>query len=238
MALLNKHILITGGSSGIGLSLAIELKKRGAQITVLDLVENNSATFDNFIKCNVSQAINVYHSLKDLDPVDILINNAAVTQDHLLVGFSESGLISHPIDEWHEVFDVNLNGLFYVTREVVLKMVQNRVKGLIINVSSIASLGNSGQSAYSASKAAVESLTLTWAKELSNFKIRVAGIAPGFVDSGITSKMPIDLQKKWIKQTPLKRLATEEEIIKGFIFIIENAFFNGRILQVDGGLRL
>ena len=118
-------------------------------------------------------------------------------------------------------------------------MVSNRNPGLIINISSIASEGNEGQSAYSAAKAGINALTFTWAKELSRFNIRVAGISPGFFSTESTYQ---SINKSYIehikKNTPSKRLGKISELIQGIDFIIKNKFFNGKILKIDGGLKI
>ena len=118
-------------------------------------------------------------------------------------------------------------------------MVEHRTKGLIINVSSISANGNVGQSAYSAAKAAVNALTVTWSKELGMFGIRSTAIAPGIVDTSSTQRSLSEANiRKWKKNTPLGRLGKLEEISESVKFIIENDFFNGRILEIDGGLKI
>jgi len=132
-----------------------------------------------------------------------------------------------------------LNGVFYMTSHAVRKMVEQRRRGLIINISSICAAGNLGQSAYSASKAAVNALTVTWAKELGPFGIRVAGVAPGFTRTDTTiNSMSESVLNDWKSKTPSRRIADPLEIVEGILFIIRNDFFNGRILELDGGLRL
>jgi 3-oxoacyl-[acyl-carrier protein] reductase len=118
-------------------------------------------------------------------------------------------------------------------------MVKNRTRGVVVNVSSICASGNLGQGAYSAAKAGVEALTVTWAKELALWGIRVVGVAPGFAKTETTlhSMTPVTL-KEWEKHTPLGRMAEPKEVVSGILFVIENDFFNGRTLQLDGGLRI
>ena len=118
-------------------------------------------------------------------------------------------------------------------------MVRRRIKGLIINVSSICAQGNIGQSAYSASKAGLEAMTHVWAKELNPMGIRCCCLAPGFVDTvGAKQALNSSTLESWISQVPLKRLATIDELVDGMLFLIQNDFFNGKVLNLDGGLRI
>ena len=118
-------------------------------------------------------------------------------------------------------------------------MVSSRTKGVILNVSSISASGNSGQTGYAAAKAAVNSLTVTWAQELSLFGIRVAGLAPGMTDTDMPRKsMNDDMIKNWTMKTPLRRMASPEEIAQAIVFVLKNDFFCGRTLELDGGLRM
>ena len=145
----------------------------------------------------------------------------------------------HALESWKRTLAIDLDSVFYVTRLAVAEMVKNRVKGVVINVSSIAASGNAGQSAYTAAKGALNALTVTWARELGAFGIRVAGLAPGFADTDSTREALSDSILQHIKQAvPLKRLARPAEIAAGALSILENDFYNGRILEVDGGLRL
>ena len=132
-----------------------------------------------------------------------------------------------------------MDSYFFVTREVVEKMAKNFTHGVIVNVSSISAAGNKGQTAYAASKGAINALTVTWAQELGPLGIRVAGLAPGIVDTDMPKKsLSKNLLKTIINKTPTKRMATPKEIAHGIIFIIENDFFCGRTLELDGGLRM
>jgi 3-oxoacyl-[acyl-carrier protein] reductase len=169
----------------------------------------------------------------------VLINNAAVIHNEMLISFTAGGLKKHDFSSWNNIISANLTSVFNITSHVVFKMVNNRKKGLIVNVSSIASDGNIGQSAYSASKAGINALTVTWAKELASMGIRVAGISPGFTRTETTmNSMTESVVNEWIKKTPVKRMACPAEIVEGIIFIIKNDFFNGEILKLDGGLRI
>ena len=133
----------------------------------------------------------------------------------------------------------NLNSYFYFTREVVEKMVLQRTKGIIINISSISASGNTGQTSYSASKSAINSMTVTWSQEFSAFGIRVAGLAPGMTKTSMPINSMLTQQiETWINKTPRRRMAEAEEISHGIKFIIENDFYCGRTLELDGGFRI
>ena len=127
-----------------------------------------------------------------------------------------------------------------MSRAVAEKMFQKRTKGVIVNVSSVvAKYGNPGQSAYAAAKGGIESLTKTWANELNHLGIRVAGIAPGFTLTQIAEySMNEKIKENWVKKTPLKRMAEPGEIAEGIMFILKDDFFHGKILPLDGGLRI
>ena len=253
MQIKNKSILITGGANGIGFLLLKKLIEKGANVIVLDNDKNKLKQinkkfkdyknklyfFDCDISNNASVALVIKKVFKLFKNIDVLVNNAAVLQDSLLISIFKGKIKKLPLDNWHKVINTNLNGTFYITREIVEKMVINRTNGLIINVSSISSYGNSGQSAYAASKAALNSLTVTWSQELQNFDIRVAGLSPGITDTDMPkNSLSNTLLENWRQKIPLKRFAKISEIMKGLIFIIENDYFNGRILEIDGGLRI
>ena len=145
----------------------------------------------------------------------------------------------HSIDLWDNVIQINQNAIFYMARSVVNKMIKNRNKGVIINISSIAARGNAGQTAYSATKAAVEAMTKVWAKELGGFDIRSVSIAPGFMNTlGTHDALEEKMLAKWIEKTPLKRTGEISEVVQAAQFAIENDFFNGEVLNVNGGLSL
>ena len=144
---------------------------------------------------------------------------------------------THDFCEWDRIIAVNLSSYFYVTACVLKKMVSQRTKGVIVSISSISARGNAGQSAYSASKAGIEALTKTWAKELGPLGIRAVCIAPGFIDTeGTHGAISEAMIKSWKRKVPLKRLGTIEEITNAVTMMIENEFFNGKILELDGGL--
>ena len=169
----------------------------------------------------------------------VLVNNAGIIHSEPLVNILSREDVRHSAENWRKTIDVNLNAVFYVTVNVAAQMVKTRSKGVIINISSISSYGNMGQSAYSASKAALNALTVTWSKELGMFGIRCVAIAPGFIDTPSTRAALTDAKVTAYKNaTPLRRLGNTEELLHSVLFIIENDFYNGTILNLDGGLKL
>lgn len=250
MNLKDKNAIVTGGANGIGRCLVERLLDSGTNVGVLDIdwrggheLSRIDPPLYRFRECDVGDAVQVRDAIdwlfREFDRIDILVNNAAVICNAPLIHFSSGHEISHDISKWDEVVRSDLFSVFYVTNCVVEKMMSKRTEGVIVNISSIAAAGNAGQSAYSAAKAGIEALTVTWARELAPMRIRVAGIAPGFTNTETTRKsMTQAVMSKWIKATLVKRLAAPSEIVDGIMFVIRNDFFSGRILQLDGGLRI
>ncbi|MFT6408034.1 MAG: 3-oxoacyl-[acyl-carrier protein] reductase [Arenicella sp.] len=143
-----------------------------------------------------------------------------------------------PLPEFQSVIEVNQVGTFLCAQAAAAIMIRNQYNGVIINISSISRAGNFGQSNYSASKAAVVAMTTTWSKELASFGIRSAAIAPGFIATEMTNKVPASVLAGITQKIPAGRLGQPEEIAKGALFILEKEYFNRRVLEIDGGLRL
>lgn len=249
MNLKDKNVIVTGGANGIGRCLVEKLVNEGASVGVFDidreglnqLKEDNPGIYCRV--CDVSDSKQVKESVEEFynqfKRIDVLVNNAAFIYNSLLISLTPGGMKKHDIDTWDKVIATDLSSVFYMTVNVVEKMLLNRTRGVIVNVSSICASGNAGQSAYSAAKAGVNALTVTWAKELSLLGIRVAGIAPGYTETETTiQSMSEDVLKDWIKKVPLRRLGKPDEIADGIIFIIKNDFINGKVLELDGGLRM
>lgn len=249
MNLDGKRTIITGGLSGIGRTLVARVREAGAVVGVLDI---NVAGFDRFeqehpgvrcFACDVTDPTKVQSAVdafcREFGGVDILVNNAGILFSAPLVGLTAQGVAKHDIAMWEKVISTDLSSVFYMTVNVVERMVLKRTKGVIVNISSISAAGNAGQSAYSAAKAGVNALTKTWAKELGPLGIRVVGIAPGFVDTESTHEaLSETVLQSIIKKVPLRRLGTAEEVSQGVMAVIENDLVNGTIVEIDGGLTI
>jgi 3-oxoacyl-[acyl-carrier protein] reductase len=243
------NIIVTGGAKGIGKSLVKKLLLENANVGIFDTDEQAlndiKMEFPNVycVLCDVSdhnqveEAVNEYYN--KFNCIDVLINNAGLIYSSPLISLGKGGLVKHDIEMWNKVINTDLNSVFYVTANVVEKMIQKRTKGVIINVSSICAVGNVGQSAYSAAKSAVNALTNLWSKELASFRIRVAGIAPGFTATETTmTSINRSIINELKKKTPVRRFGEPSEIVDGIMFIINNEYYNGRTLELDGGLKL
>ena len=239
-----KKALITGGARGIGAAIAIELSKQGVEVIITDINEENAPkTLDNikdhggtghFYTMNVTDMKSVEDCvekiLTDIGKIDILINNAGVTKDKLLVRMKE--------EDWDFVLNVNLKGVFNCTRVVAPKMMKNRW-GRIINISSVVGvMGNMGQANYSASKAGVIGLTKTCARELASRNITVNAIAPGFIKSDMTDALSEDVTNKLLSAVPLNRLGTPEEVADLICFLASEkaSYITGQVIGLNGGM--
>ena len=247
MEIKDKKIIITGGVKGIGKALLDKLIEEGAIVGVFDIDKDGLKSLREesrniFCKeCDVTDyqeiKVAVDEFYKEVNGIDILVNNAGILFSLPLMSVTPDGIKKHDVDAWNKVISTNLSSTFYVTVNVVEKMISNRTKGVIVNISSVSSSGNAGQSAYSAAKAGVNALTATWAKELSLLGIRVVGIAPGYTETESTRHvMSESALKDVISKVPLRRLGKPDEIADGIIAIIKNDFFNGKVLELDGGL--
>jgi 3-oxoacyl-[acyl-carrier protein] reductase len=253
MKIKDKTIVITGAGRGIGRALAVRFAGQGAHIALLDMnatdlaaatqqcaalgVRAKAYTVDVSREADVAAALDAVVS--DFGSLDVIINNAGIVKDALLIKVKEGEVVGKmSLEQWRAVIDVNLTGVFLCAREAAERMVKLAKGGVIINISSISRHGNAGQSNYSAAKSGVASMTVVWAKELARYGIRVGSIAPGFTHTDILASMKPEVLEKVIAPVPLKRLGQPEEIAHAAQFIIENDFFTGRCLDLDGGLRL
>ena len=248
MNLSDVNLLITGAGRGIGNYLAKEILESVNSLTVID---KDQALLDAFPKherlfsyaCDVADPKVVQEIIEKIfnktPGINVLVNNAGVIHSEPLFNLLAAGDKKHSVENWQKIISVNLGSVFYVTSNVVEQMIARKSKGVIINISSISAQGNIGQSAYSASKAGVEALTKTWSKELGMFKIRCVCIAPGFFDTPSTKEnLNEHMLKKWEKSIPLGRLGQLEELLSAVKFLIENDYYNGKIIQLDGGLTI
>jgi 3-oxoacyl-[acyl-carrier protein] reductase len=165
----------------------------------------------------------------------VLVNNAGVLIDGAMVSFSFKGVSRYPLESWRATLETNLTGSFLSAQLAAEQMIRKRAKGVIVNVSSISRQGRAGQSAYSASKGALASLTYTLAQELAPFKIRCVAVAPGLVDTPMAAQIPENYRKQMLSHVSAGRMGRPDEIAHGVRFCIENDFFNGRVLELDGG---
>lgn len=252
MELKGKLIIITGGCQGLGLAMARDLAGRGANLALLDLdpakLEQAVASLTasgvqaRSYLCNVASEEQVIDTVariaEDFGPIHGLVNNAGILRDGLLLKVKDGQISTMSLAQWQSVIDVNLTGVFLCTREVAAKMVEQQSQGAIVNISSISRAGNIGQTNYAASKAGVVAATVTWARELARYGIRVAAVAPGFIETEMTASMKPEALEKMTSAIPLKRMGRPEEIAHSVAFILENDYFSGRVLEVDGAMRI
>ena len=257
MNLTDSKILVTGGASGMGRHFVLALARDGADVAFCDInpdavgaVEAEAASrglpgkVKGFI-ANVAKEDEVVALVKDaaaaLGGLTGIVNNAGIIRDGLLIKVDrETGaVIKFPLAKWQQVLDVNLTGVFLGAREFAAYAVENKVKqSVIISISSISRHGNMGQGNYSAAKAAIVADTALWAGELARYGIRTGAVAPGFTRTPILEGMPPEALAKVSAPVPLKRIGEPEEMYLAVKFIIENDYFTGRVIDVDGGLRL
>lgn len=241
----NQNVVITGGSRGIGKSIAIEFAKLGANVIIN---YNSSSLLANSVveeiktygvrsaayKCDVSKSDQVAAFTKsifeDFDGVDVLVNNAGITNDGLLIRMKE--------EDFDSVIDVNLKGTFLCTKEIGKKMIKSK-KGSIINITSVVGImGNAGQSNYAASKAGVIGFTKSIAKEFASRNVTVNAVAPGFIVSDMTDKLSEDVIENYTKSIPLGKMGEGIDVANTVIFLASNMsrYITGQVINVDGGM--
>ena len=253
MQIKGKTIAITGGGRGLGRAMALEFAGRGGNLALIDvnladLEETRRLCVDQGVEarvyaCNVTQedavAATMDGIVRDYGSLDVLINNAGIVKDGLLVKVKDGAVVGKmTLDQWSAVIAVNLTGVFLCGREAAERMIRAGKGGVIINISSISRDGNAGQTNYSAAKAGVAAMATTWAKELARFNIRTAAIAPGYCATDILTGMSPETLAKVTAPVPLKRLGNPSEVAATAAFIVENDFFTGRTIAIDGGLRI
>jgi 3-oxoacyl-[acyl-carrier protein] reductase len=253
MNLEHKVVAVTGAARGLGAAIAGALASRRARLALIDIdAARLSATSEQcrslgadvrVYSANVADegdVVTAFASIgEDFGRLDALINNAGIMRDGLLVKVRVGGIQDRLcLEAWQAVIDVNLTGVFLCGREAATHMVASGNGGCIVNMSSISRAGNFGQSNYAASKAGVAALTAVWAKELARERIRVNAIAPGFVKTEMVAAMKPDALERMAAGIPAARLGTPEEIAHDCVYLLENDYMNGRVLEIDGGLRL
>jgi 3-oxoacyl-[acyl-carrier protein] reductase len=245
MALLNEKVaLVTGGGRGIGKAIVLELAGQGADIVVSDIDDSAAQETASLVqgmnrrslakKADVSRDQDVdalvQSSIEAFGRIDILVNNAGITRDNLLMRMSEQ--------EWDLVQAVNLKGAFLCTRHVVRGMMKQR-SGKIINMASVVGvMGNAGQANYAASKAGLIGFTKSAAKELASRNIQVNAVAPGFIETDMTGKLPEEVKQNYRTGIPARRFGTTQDVAGVVLFLSSPAsdYITGQVIHVDGGL--
>jgi 3-oxoacyl-[acyl-carrier protein] reductase len=244
MLLQGKISIITGGARGIGKAIAARFAQEGSQIALCDVNPDSLESAKKEIEgtgrevladvVDVTDIVNVQRFVqKVLDKfgkIDILINNAGITRDGLLIRMNDA--------DWNAVLNVNLKGTFNCSKAVAKHMMKQRA-GKIVNIASVIGLiGNPGQANYAASKGGVIALTKSVAKELASRNINVNAIAPGFIETDMTVKLPEDVKKEIMKQIPLGAWGSAGDVANTALFLVSDAssYITGQVVQVDGGM--
>jgi len=233
--------LITGGARGIGRAIALQLHKRGDRVIVFDCLpdtEHDIYTLRDlgivYIQVDVSSSVSIKQAFEHPElmgiSIDLLVNNAGITRDNLALRMSEA--------DWDAVLDVNLKGAFLCAQYALKKMIKQD-RGYILNISSIVGLvGNPGQVNYAASKAGLIALTKTLAKEYAGRSILVNAIAPGFIQTPMTDKLPDSVKQKALDLIPLKRFGTVDDIAHVIEFLSSGRadYITGQVIEITGGM--
>ncbi|MDJ0776823.1 MAG: SDR family oxidoreductase [Gammaproteobacteria bacterium] len=254
MQIENNNFVVTGAAQGLGAAVCLALARRGARLALLDV---NPDRIDEVVvdckragaadayafTCDVSDEISVRRSFASIEehlgPIAGLVNNAGVLHDGMLVKVKDGEIVDRmPLEQWQRVIDINLTGVFLCGREAATSMIRNGQGGVIINISSISRAGNIGQSNYAAAKAGVVALSTTWARELARYGIRSNSIAPGVFETEMVASLKAEAHDRITRGVPLQRTGRVEELAHAVEFIIENDYYTGRIMELDGGLRL
>ena len=240
----NKVALITGGTRGIGKAIAKKFAENGYNLVINYVSENtdleklkNDINSENeilFVRANVGDFVSceelVKQAIDKFGKIDVLINNAGITRDNLIMRMKE--------EDFDNVINTNLKGTFNVTKNVVPYMMKKR-SGKIVNVSSVVGVsGNAGQCNYASSKAGIIGFTKSIAKELASRNILANCVAPGFIDTDMTEVLNDSVKENINNQIPLKRMGTAEEIAKAVYFLAgeDNTYITGQVLNIDGGM--
>lgn len=245
MDIKNKCCLVTGAGRGLGRQIAVKLAASGASVHACDINDEAMKELKCDCEkygiithaCDVSNEESVTELFCKIPKIDVLVNNAGIIRDGLLLKKKNDEVKVMPLADFQSVINVNLTGVFLCGREAARKMAETD-GGVIINISSVSRAGNFGQTNYSAAKAGVDAMTVTWSKELAKHHIRCAAIAPGYINTEMVASINPDALAKITSQVPLKRLGEMDEISSTVCFIIKNDFINGKTLEIDGGLRI
>lgn len=246
MLLTEKIAVVTGAAQGIGQAIATTLAQEGADVVVADLDANRcQETVERIQQLGrkaIAVSVNVGdwdqvkgmvdHVLKEFGRIDVLVNNAGITRDGLLMRMKE--------EDWQAVLQVNLTGTFFCAKAVLSTMSRQR-SGRIVNIASIVgAIGNAGQANYAASKAAVIGLTKTIAREYASRNITINAVAPGFIDTAMTQELSADQKEALLNQIPLKRLGQSSDIADAVSFLCSEkaGYITGHVLHVNGGMHM
>jgi len=244
--LIDQRIVITGGARGIGFAIAEAFARSGSRVIIMDIMEDavNAAVtglreqgwqaygYVGNVADNAGMDALFSQIVQEHERIDCLINNAGVTRDNLIMRMKE--------EEWHNVLSVNLNGTFYCTQKCFKYMMKQRY-GSIINIASIIGLmGNAGQANYAASKGGIIAFTKSCAKEFAGRNIRVNAIAPGFIETEMTAKLPSEVVENYAKAIPLASMGKPHDVANLCLFLASNqsAYITGQTIAVDGGLTM
>ena len=243
MQLTNKNVFVTGSSRGIGLAIAHKFAQLGANVVLNGrgaISEELLAEFSNYgvkvvpISGDVSDFADakrmIDQAIAELGSVDVLVNNAGITQDTLMLKMSE--------EDFEKVIKINLTGAFNMTQAVLKQMIKAR-EGAIINMSSVVGLmGNIGQANYAASKAGLIGFTKSVAREVANRNVRVNALAPGMIESDMTAVLSDKVKEATLAQIPMKHFGQAEHIADATVFLAGQDYLTGQVLAVDGGLSM
>ena len=243
MQLINKNVFVTGSSRGIGLAIAHKFAKLGANVVLNSrgaISEELLAEFSNYgvkvvpISGDVSDFADakrmINQAIAELGSVDVLVNNAGITQDTLMLKMTE--------EDFEKVIKINLTGAFNMTQAVLKQMIKAR-EGAIINMSSVVGLmGNIGQANYAASKAGLIGFTKSVAREVANRNVRVNALAPGMIESDMTAVLSDKVKEATLAQIPMKHFGQAEHIADATVFLAGQDYLTGQVLAVDGGLSM
>jgi len=239
-----KNVVVSGGASGIGLTTSKLFVQEGARVVILDLSEEKLEVAKGEVDSSSGEVLTYLLDvsnreavervskkiLEEVGSIHILVNNAGITRDRLFLRMTE--------EDWLTVLKVNLNGAFYLTKSLLPSMLKER-GGVIIQLSSVVGLtGNVGQTSYSASKSALVGFTKSLAKEVGGRGIRVVAVAPGFIETQMTERLPEEVKKSYLAQIPLKRFGKPEDVAKVILFLASDdaSYITGTVVVIDGGL--
>ena len=246
MDLKGKVAIVTGGAQGIGKSIATQLAQAGANVVVADVMEEVAKSTAQEISQKGNESISIKVDVSSLSSVeemvkktldkfgriDILVNNAGITRDALVIRMKE--------EDWDLVLDINLKGAFNCIKTISPIMMKQK-SGKIVNIASIVGIiGNAGQANYSASKGGLIALTKTCARELASRRINVNAVAPGFIQTSMTERLPAQVKEKLSSQIPFGEIGKPEDVANAVLFLVSEkaSYITGEVIRVDGGMAM